>query len=127
MSDSILSEQTLSQAQDALLGNHQSKHSTADDYEHFLSYMYGSGVRHSAFLCQAYFDGASAPHEEYEAYMAVHPAESVNLSEMLEDAYWEFDAREKGYGRWKLNRQSGRDAFKQTVAAILAVVRMGVA
>jgi len=53
------------------------EHTTAENYEHFLSYMYGSGARHSAFLCQAYFDGAGAPHEEYEAYMAKHP-EPVN-------------------------------------------------
>lgn len=49
------------------------EHTTAENYEHFLSYMYGSGARHSAFLCQAYFDGAGVPHEEYEAYMAEHP------------------------------------------------------
>lgn len=49
------------------------KHTTADNYEHFLSYMYGSGARHNALLCQAYFDGSNAPHEEYEAYMAAHP------------------------------------------------------
>lgn len=52
------------------------KHSTADNYEHFLSYMWASGARHNSLLCKAYFDGADAPHEEYEAYMAAHP-ESV--------------------------------------------------
>ena len=49
------------------------KHTTAENYEHFLSYMYGAGARHNALLCQAYFDGSDAPHEEYEAYMAAHP------------------------------------------------------
>ena len=46
-------------------------HSVGDNYEHFTSYM---GAEHSALLCQAYFDGANAPHEEYEAYMEANPA-----------------------------------------------------
>lgn len=32
--------------------------------------------------------------------------------ERLEAAYWNFDARRKGYGRWKNSRMSERDAFK---------------
>ena len=76
------------------------KHTTAENYEHFLSYMYGSGARHSALLCQAYFDGADAPHEEYEAYMEDHPEQVESVNEVLrlaEDAleyYNDFDKRE---------------------------------
>jgi hypothetical protein len=34
------------------------------------------------------------------------------VSERAEEAYWNFDARRKGYGPWRLHPQSERDAFK---------------
>ena len=47
-------------------------------------------------------------------------AEPVAFEDALEAAYWNFDARVKGYGKWKLNRQSERDAFKHSVRGIYA-------
>lgn len=41
-----------------------------------------------------------------------------DIDEALEKAYWRFDAMVKGYGEWKLRRQSERDAFKQAVRSI---------
>ena len=41
-----------------------------------------------------------------------------DIDEALEKAYWQFDAMVKGYGKWKLRRQSERDAFKQAVRSI---------
>lgn len=38
----------------------------------------------------------------------------------IEAAYWEFDARHKGYGPRKTTTQSERDAFKWAVRAMLA-------
>lgn len=37
------------------------------------------------------------------------------MDDPLEQAYWEFDARHKGYGRWREMPQSERDAFKAAV------------
>lgn len=41
------------------------------------------------------------------------------LDEIIERAYWEFDARRSGYGQWKGIPQSERDAFKQVVRNLL--------
>ena len=38
----------------------------------------------------------------------------------IEAAYWDFDARHKGYGRHKTTPQSERDAFKWAVRSLLA-------
>ena len=35
-----------------------------------------------------------------------------------ESMYWEFDARKKGYGKWKGIPQSERDAFKAVIAHV---------
>ena len=40
------------------------------------------------------------------------------FEDQLEAAYWEFDARVKGYNEWKLHPQSERDAFKQVVRTL---------
>lgn len=41
------------------------------------------------------------------------------LSEDLEQAYWDFDAAHKGYGKHKNMPLSDRDAFKSIVAALI--------
>jgi len=41
------------------------------------------------------------------------------LEAMLEGAYWDFDARRKGYGDWKGMPQSERDAFKAVVRGLM--------
>lgn len=38
----------------------------------------------------------------------------------IERAYWEFDARHKGYNRWAQTPQSERDAFKCVAAQLMA-------
>lgn len=40
------------------------------------------------------------------------PAPAPNVDDPAERAYWEMDARIKGYGEWKGRPQSERDAFK---------------
>ena len=52
--------------------------------------------------------------------LAEQMQEPIGFEEALEALYWEFDARVKGYGKWKLNRQSERDAFKKSVRSICA-------
>jgi len=52
-----------------------------------------------------------------ELYASPQP---VAFEDALEAAYWEFDARVKGYDKWKLNKQSERDAFKWSVRGIYA-------
>ena len=42
--------------------------------------------------------------------------------DVLETAYWLFDARRKGYGEWKGMPQSERDAFKAQYRAIAALL-----
>lgn len=49
------------------------------------------------------------------AGLAVVPADDA-----IEAAYWDFDARHKGYGPHKMTPQSERDAFKWAVRALLA-------
>ena len=49
--------------------------------------------------------------------------EPVDLSDALEAAFWEFDARRKGYGKWKHQPQSERDAFKGAAASVSAPVQ----
>lgn len=39
----------------------------------------------------------------------------------FEYAYWEFDARRKGYGRWHETPWSERDAFKAIVAGMVSM------
>jgi hypothetical protein len=38
----------------------------------------------------------------------------------LEQAYWEFDARRKGYGQWGARPMSERDAFKSVARQLVA-------
>lgn len=40
------------------------------------------------------------------------PEIKIDLNDPGEAAFWEFDARRKGYGQWKQTPQSERDAFK---------------
>jgi len=47
-----------------------------------------------------------------------------NEYEVLEQAYWEFDSRRKGYGKWKGMPQAERDAFKAVVRGILSAIKM---
>ena len=46
--------------------------------------------------------------------------EQERFNNLLEQAYWEFDARHKGYSDWRLMPQSERDAFKAAVRAFVA-------
>lgn len=41
------------------------------------------------------------------------------LDDMAEAAYWEFDARRKGDGKWKGMPQSERDAFKAVARGLI--------
>ena len=50
------------------------------------------------------------------------PAAAVS-EEAIEAAYWDFDARHKGYGRHKTAPQSERDAFKWAVRSLLAAAK----
>jgi len=50
---------------------------------------------------------------------APQPA-AVPAEHAIEAAYWDFDARHKGYGPHKTMPQSERDAFKWAVRAMLA-------
>jgi len=50
---------------------------------------------------------------------APQPA-AVPAEDAIEAAYWDFDARHKGYGPHKTMPQSERDAFKWAVRAMLA-------
>ena len=59
------------------------------------------------------FNQASA--EQAQPAAAVVPADDA-----IEAAYWDFDARHKGYGPHKTTPQSERDAFKWAVRALLA-------
>jgi len=52
-------------------------------------------------------------------YAAPQPA-AVPAEDAIEAAYWDFDARHKGYGPHKTMPQSERDAFKWAVRAMLA-------
>ncbi|MCA0214737.1 MAG: hypothetical protein LCH79_16360 [Proteobacteria bacterium] len=42
--------------------------------------------------------------------------------DLAEAAYWEMDARIKGYNKWKGRPQSERDAFKAVVGALVSQV-----
>lgn len=48
---------------------------------------------------------------------------SNRVEEFIEAAYWEFDARQKGYGEFKGYHQSERDAFKWAVRALFKKIR----
>lgn len=48
------------------------------------------------------------------------PPAAVPADDAIEAAYWDFDARHKGYGPHKITPQSERDAFKWAVRALLA-------
>ena len=48
------------------------------------------------------------------------PAALAVPEDAIEAAYWDFDARHKGYGPHKTTPQSERDAFKWAVRAMLA-------
>ncbi len=39
----------------------------------------------------------------------------INIEEKIEQLYWEFDARVKGYAKWKETPQTDRDAFKSVM------------
>ena len=52
--------------------------------------------------------------------LAQQPTAAVSAEEAIEAAYWDFDARHKGYGPHKMTPQSERDAFKWAVRALLA-------
>jgi hypothetical protein len=41
------------------------------------------------------------------------------LEDAIEKAYWNFDARKKGYSKWRNLPQSERDAFKAEVRQVL--------
>lgn len=43
----------------------------------------------------------------------------VDVEDALEQAYWRFDARRKGYSQWSSNPQSERDAFKSELRGLL--------
>lgn len=58
---------------------------------------------------------AAEPVKVYAKQSAVVP---TGLA--VEAAYWDFDARHKGYGPHKTMPQSERDAFKWAVRAMLA-------
>lgn len=45
---------------------------------------------------------------------------SQSQYEILESAYWRFNARCKGYAEWKQTPQSERDAFKAEVLSVVA-------
>jgi hypothetical protein len=45
-------------------------------------------------------------------------SEANEPMDVVEAAYWEFDARRKGYGTWKTMPQSERDSFKQVAGAL---------
>jgi hypothetical protein len=66
-------------------------------------------------------------HQQVAAEMEsfVTPNEVINrlrdqqVNDKLEQAYWEFDARHKGYGQWRNAPQSERDAFKAVVRTLV--------
>jgi hypothetical protein len=41
------------------------------------------------------------------------------LEEQIEEAFWDFDGRRKGYGEWKNRPQSERDAFKSVLRTFI--------
>jgi hypothetical protein len=47
------------------------------------------------------------------------------LEQMIEAAFWNFDARWKGDGAWKGRPQSYRDAFKAEVRVLVAKLDAG--
>ena len=48
----------------------------------------------------------------------LHDEAQQDFQDALEVAFWGFDARRKGYGRWAGAPQSERDAFKAECASI---------
>lgn len=63
-----------------------------------------------------------APVVLVDMIIAAHAAatrQEINEGE-LEGAYWEFDARRKGYGRWRDAPMAERDAFKTVVRNLLS-------
>ena len=80
-------------------------------------------VVHYANAIGAYMKAQNVQH------WAVGPVQSRNEAKQpaaavpddaIEAAYWDFDARHKGYGPHKTTPQSERDAFKWAVRALLA-------
>lgn len=65
-------------------------------------------------------EAAAAADESLCPAPAQQPAAAVSAEEAIEAAYWDFDARHKGYGPHKITPQSERDAFKWAVRAIRA-------
>lgn len=47
------------------------------------------------------------------------PSVDVAREELIEQAYWRFDARKKGYGLWQGRPQSERDAFKAEIRSLV--------
>ncbi|MFN8993828.1 MAG: hypothetical protein ACK5X3_09260 [Pseudomonadota bacterium] len=75
-------------------------------------------------------DGSNEPLElarDIEAFLedsavALNAQQVVEATEdAIEAAYWEFDARKRGDGKWKGLPHSERDAFKWAVRALAAV------
>lgn len=46
------------------------------------------------------------------------PREQTPETDEAERLFWEFDARRKGYSRWKGQPQSERDAFKTIIRSL---------
>lgn len=44
-----------------------------------------------------------------------------NLEDKLEEAFWDFDGRRKGYGKWKNRPQAERDAFKSILRKFISL------
>ena len=45
------------------------------------------------------------------------------LNEVIEQAYWQFDAMRKGYAAWTGMPKSERDAFKQTLRGVVIIAK----
>jgi hypothetical protein len=65
---------------------------------------------------------ASTPEKARRIAALNQQAGAVEATEdAIEAAYWEFDARKRGDGKWKGLPHSERDAFKWAVRALAAV------
>lgn len=49
--------------------------------------------------------------------MSIH--DKVMVEDIIEEAYWRFDARRKGYGVYKGQPEAERDAFKAEMRLIV--------
>lgn len=64
-------------------------------------------------------DRAAAEIESLRTKVVELEAPLEDFEDELEKAFWIFDAKHKGYGKWKPYPMSERDAFKTTVRGIL--------